>query len=167
MNDSEYQASLLAALDRLDKAEHQEEVARKREQKGYDPADDMRCGFEWGGIDCYTCETMPECGLWLREYEDQTKECFDGAMSGYQAVLATLRNIVAAHDEPIVWRLLARTLTDIDVHPDNMDKSPADLYWEAQYWYLRLHYAAGDAEALESAKLCEAFRHATVREIEE
>jgi hypothetical protein len=33
--------------------------------------------------------------------------------------------------------------------------------------YLRLHYAAGDAEALESAKLCEAFRHATVREIEE
>lgn len=167
MNNAEYQQALETALALLERAEADEALAREREQKGYDPAEVMHCGFEWGGIDCYTCETMPECDLLLREYEDQTKAIFNTAWTGYQEALATLRNLVAAHDAPIVWRLLARTLMNIDVHPNNMDKSPADLYWEAQYWYLRLYYEAGVEDAFEKAKYCEAFRHATVRLIEE
>ena len=87
-------------------------------------------------------------------------------MALYREAAEGLRSLAKELGSEDAWLLLAEALMAIDVHPDSMETPVEDLFWEAQYCYLRLYYATGRDAYMEQARMCEAFRHATVRQIE-
>ena len=159
--------------EKLSRGEQWEADARKRDEEGFRP---MWCTHGWAR-DSRECEAERAsgcdegvesyCALSFREWEDQRDALYKTAITLYREAAEGLRALARQEDSEEAWLALAEALMDIDVHPDSMDIPPADLYWEAQYCYLRLYYATGRAPYMEQARMCEAFRHATVRLAEE
>lgn len=100
-------------------------------------------------------------------HDAATAALFTKAWEGYHAVLPSLREAATHTDDEAVWALLGEVLLDIDIHPNSMERESAGLYWEAQYCYLRLHFTTGKPEYLARARMCEAFRYATVQKVDD
>ena len=157
MNDLQQAIGILCA------AETQEALAREMDEKGFDYAD---CGCGWRETD-YRCSEMQEYSLRIQEYEEELAHLLAEAMMGYEKALILIRKAAKVCNDEESWRLLARVLLDIDIHPRNANENQKELYWEAQYCFLHLYFATGKAEYLERAQMCEGFRHATICKVTE
>ena len=122
-------------------------------------AEDMeQTAREQEGIDAYTANC---------DNDAAASSLFAKAWQGYHAVLPSLREAALHTDDEAVWALLAKVLLDIDIHPNSMERESTGLYWEAQYCYLRLHFTTGKPEYLAHARMCEAFRYASVQKVDD
>lgn len=100
-------------------------------------------------------------------YDAETDRLFALAWEGYHRALPLIRRAVSEHGGEADWSMLAQVLMDIDIHPNSMTADRNGLYWETQYCWLHLYFTTGSEEYFEKARLCEAFRCATVRKLEE
>lgn len=151
---------------KLEAAEQMEHEARTMEAQGFHRWLDMSCDICWKSESCRSCEFQPYCSEMHLVYHGKMDELFRRAYDTYVECAQGLRRIVTEHPTEEAMLLLARCLRNMDIHPKNMEQDPRGLYWEAQYWFLRLYYTFGKDDYLRQAQQLEDFRHADVRKYE-
>ena len=148
---------------KLERAEETECSARQMDERGFMPEG---CESGWESEACLNCDRERQCRVKAREIGKESEKLLEMAWTLYNELLPLIRKSVEENNDEISWLMLATLLMDIDIHPNKMYEEPKKLYWEAQYCFLRLYYTTGIEEYMESARLCEAFRHATVTLVE-
>jgi len=149
--------------ERLHAAERMEAQARCMREIGFLSWLGMDCGKDRNSDCCNDCNSRAFCADRYMTYEMQMRDLFAASKAEYEACAAELRDMVSSDPTEESMQLLAQAVLDDNCHAFQEDTPRSELFWEAQYWYLRLYFTFHKQEYLEKAKMQEAFRRAVVR----
>lgn len=154
---------LSGLLKRIEAAEQMEHEARIMEQQGLSQWLEMKCDACWKSEPCRKCEFQPLCEEMDLMYRGRIKDLFERSYAIYTECVQDLRKLVTKAPTEEGMRILALGLRDMDIHPKNIERDRRELFWESQYWFLRLYYTFGKDSDLRQAQQLEDFRHAVVK----